>query len=86
MIFLLKKQKHRFLHATIFIFHVYYKNTLHKLNVIKVNRKVKMKTNVLKDILTVLAFSGLAYLVSRNYRMKKQRDNERRDYVHFQLF
>ncbi len=46
-----------------------------------------MKTNdVIKDVLIVTAFMGLAYVVSRNYRKRKERQKESREFLHFQLF
>lgn len=45
-----------------------------------------MKTNFFKDILVVAALAGFAYFVSRNYKNKKIRDKETREFLHFQLF
>lgn len=45
-----------------------------------------MKINVLKDVLMVAAFAGFAYLMSRNYKRKKLRERESREFLHFQLF
>ncbi len=46
-----------------------------------------MKTNDLaKDVLIVAAFVGLAYVITRNYRKRKERQRESREFVHFQLF
>ncbi len=45
-----------------------------------------MRTSIVKDILMVAAFAGFAYLVSRNYKHKKLRDRETREFIHFQLF
>ncbi len=45
-----------------------------------------MKDSVLKDILVVVAFSTISYIVMRNYQKKKRRDRQMKDFVHFQLF
>lgn len=39
-----------------------------------------------KDILLVGALAGVAYYVSRFYRIKKQKQKELRETLHFQLF
>lgn len=39
-----------------------------------------------KDILIITAFVGVAYLVSRNYRRKKLRERQAREFIHFQIF
>jgi uncharacterized membrane protein len=45
-----------------------------------------MKNSVIKDIVIVGAFAGLAFYVSRYYRQKKQKERELRETLHFQLF
>lgn len=45
-----------------------------------------MKNDVLKDILVVAAFTAMSYIVVRNYQIKKRKDRQMRDFVHFQLF
>lgn len=45
-----------------------------------------MKKTLVKDILLVATFAGFAYLVVRNYKIRKQKEREALDYLHFQLF
>lgn len=45
-----------------------------------------MKKTVIKDVLLVATFAGFAYLVIRNYKIKKRREREALEFLHFQLF
>lgn len=45
-----------------------------------------MKINELKDLFLVATAAGFAYLVTRNYRKKRRRVREARQFLHFQLF
>lgn len=45
-----------------------------------------MKKTVVKDVLLVATFAGFAYLVVRNYKIRKQKEREALDFLHFQLF
>ena len=45
-----------------------------------------MKTSVVKDVLLVATFAGFAYLVVRNYKQRKKREEEALEFLHFQLF
>ena len=45
-----------------------------------------MKTTVVKDVLLVATFAGIAYLVVRNYKIRKEREREALEFLHFQLF
>lgn len=44
-----------------------------------------MSSNI-KNIIMVGALAGAAYYVSRYYRLKKQKQRELRETLHFQLF
>ncbi len=45
-----------------------------------------MKTSVVKDVLLVATFAGFAYLVVRNYKIRKEKEKEALEFLHFQLF
>ena len=45
-----------------------------------------MKTTVVKDVLLVATFAGFAYLVVRNYKIRKRKEREALQFLHFQLF
>lgn len=45
-----------------------------------------MKTTVIKDVLLVATFAGFAYLVVRNHKIRKRKEKEARQFLHFQLF
>lgn len=45
-----------------------------------------MKKTVVKDILLVATFAGFTYLVIRNYKIRKQKEREALEFLHFQLF
>lgn len=45
-----------------------------------------MKKTVIKDVLLVAAFSGFAYLVIKNHQIRKRREREAIEFLHFQLF
>ncbi len=45
-----------------------------------------MKTTVVKDVLLVATFAGFAYLVIRNYKIRKRKERDALQFLHFQLF
>ncbi|MDR0332233.1 MAG: hypothetical protein LBI15_02105 [Dysgonamonadaceae bacterium] len=48
--------------------------------------KGKCNGTAVRDLLILGAFAGFAYVVSRYYYQKKQKERELREYVRFQLF
>lgn len=44
------------------------------------------KDSIIKDVLILVAFAGLAYMVSHNYKQKKLKEKQSREFLHFQLF
>ena len=45
-----------------------------------------MKNNTVKDIVIVGIIAGVSYYVTRYYRLKRKKDREQRETLHFQLF
>ncbi len=61
-----------------FTFSIYYIQSVNKYN--------QMKSSDMKEILITAAFAGFAYLLIRNYRIKRKKNHESREFIHFQLF
>lgn len=45
-----------------------------------------MKMSDVKDMFFLLTAAGFAYFVTRDYRKKRKRAREAREFLHFQLF
>lgn len=45
-----------------------------------------MRINELKDMFLLATAAGFAYFVTKNYRKRKRKAREARQFLHFQLF